>query len=392
MHEKCTKSCWKCVDAETDREMGVDEETIAKKILYTTSKWGKQNQFIPSSNADSMENLKKVREHYKAVIATLREMDYYAKYIMTDPSVDSKTRERCRNEHRMCADWAASGRCGHHYPNQNALYSHTESHSLVLNEFDKIPAKKDDVIFMMNLCPLACRTCDKLESFHKCTGRRHPLAEPSFISEEALTSFLEEKRTNVDNDWSRFDPIFVSYPDPEKNKESLEDPYVVVFKKFLSDDEVDDYLQSLETCKDSGECKTDKVYQKIMERVAVTTSTTTSHLEQEETLNIMQPSSTTQTQHNFQVDSFWMPAGPRVLSLSLFLSSTTNGEIGFPYLDWLKIKPTKGMAVLWSNVRNDNIFESNPLASYEYLADNSLVSNVHVRMYNYTDASIRGCA
>ena len=167
---------------------------------------------------------------------------------------------------------------------------------------------------------------------------------------------------------------------------------MVVFKKFLSDDEVDDYLQSLETCKDSGECKTDKVYQKIMERVAVTTSTTTSHLEQEETLNIMQPSSTTQTQHNFQVDSFWMPAGPRVLSLSLFLSSTTNGEIGFPYLDWLKIKPTKGMAVLWSNVRNDNIFESNPLASYEYLADNSLVSNVHVRMYNYTDASIRGCA
>ena len=73
---------------------------------------GKQHQFIPKATADTFQTLKpKVKEH-KKVVSTIREMEYYAKHVLTDSTtVDNKTRERCHNSDRMCADWeGCSGR------------------------------------------------------------------------------------------------------------------------------------------------------------------------------------------------------------------------------------------------------------------------------------------
>ena len=408
MNVKCKRSCWKCVDAKRDRAEGVDEDLIAKKLLYVKMNLGKQNQYIPKSTTDNFSTLKQTVKEYKKVVATIREMDYYAKHIMTNLSVDIKARERCGNQHRMCADWASRGRCGHH----DEYTSKSQRLAIDLNDDDLPAPTRDDVLFMMNMCPLACRTCQQLESFYKCTGKRNPNEQPSFESGKDLNAFLEGKRRNVtdsiDNDWTKYEPMFVSYPNMEKKGgESREhDPHVVVLKNFLTGDEAD-YLQQHACIRqhdnDTYQCQDDKECticpcQRILQRIAELTNTTISHLEPMEMLQ--QSSSNNQEnsiQHNFKIDSLWKPAGPRPLTLSIILSD--RGGIGFPYLDWLQIQPTKGMAVLWSNVRTSNLFESNPLTSYEYLPplanedeSESFVVNVHMILYNYTDAELRGCS
>ena len=109
----------------------------------------------------------------------------------------------------------------------------------------------------------------------------------------------------------------------------------------------------------------------------------------------------------------WKPAGPRVLSLSIFLSNVSSdisgvrgGGIGFPDLDWLHIRPQKGSAVMWPNVKSDNLWKPEPLTAHEFLPLTSLspttnigddiesvfVATFHMRLFNWTDADIRRCA
>lgn len=347
------------------------------------------------------------KEDREEVIATLHIMDHYSKYTITDPSVDAKSRERCRNEFRMCAEWASRGMClplGH---------DDDDDETFDIND----GAGKDDILFLLNSCPLACRMCEELESFHKCAGRRDPLSKPSFQSGE-LHSFFEGKRAS--EDWAEYEPLFVSYPEKKEGNREY-DPYVVVLKKFLSDSEAehlqslgfdigwtpsspsDNYANSARCHNQEDQCNNDAVYQEIMKRISSLTNATISHLEPMEIVHFHSNSAQHKStlQHNFEVSSLWMPAGPRVLSLFLFLSDIREEDggrqLGFPYLDWLQIRPKKGMAVMWQNVRTDNLMESNLLTTFEHFhfekeGESFLGANVHVRLYNWTDANIRGCA
>ena len=146
-----------------------------------------------------------------------------------------------------------------------------------------------------------------------------------------------------------------------------------------------------------------------MDRISSLVDVNVSYVEPIEMIQFQppkQPNATTRLEHNFEVSSLWKPAGPRVLSLFIFLSDFNNhdedqsGGLGFPYLDWLSIKPQKGMAVLWPNVRSDDLWQLDPLTKFEYFPfqDNGGGSNnvhfgamSHVRLYNYTDAYLRGC-
>ena len=141
---------------------------------------GKQQLVRGINEKDDVNPMTK--EDHQKVGSTISKMDHYARYTMTDPSIAAKARERCRNEFRMCAEWASRGMCL--YPGQPHNVNDDD------NTFNR--AGHDDILFMMNNCPLACRMCEELESFHKCAGRRHPWAQPSFQSGE-LHSFLEGK-------------------------------------------------------------------------------------------------------------------------------------------------------------------------------------------------------
>ncbi len=361
-------------------------------------------------------------------------MDHYAKYIMTDASVDTKARQRCRNEFRMCAEWASRGLC-HSYSRvlSQQFPSYYENDLFYNHEADG--TTKNDILFMMNMCPLACSTCHLLKSFHKCVGRRHPHAQPSFQSGSELRSFFD-KFSRVDDDdddirqqdWRKFEPILASYPIHAKEGiEVVDSSYVVIFRNFLSLAEAEQLTSVTESltwsdatntninnaeyasCHDDARCENDDIYQRIMNRIgALSESISISHLEPMSFIRLHSTNAKQPLQHNFEIGSSWKPAGPRILSLSFVISVGTDndddggegGGIGFPHLDWLHVLPRKGMAVLWPNVRDDDLLEPDWSTSFEYMpllnrggGEVSVVmSTVHVRLHNYTDANVRGCA
>jgi hypothetical protein len=424
MLANCKYSCWVCVNIPKDRERGVDEKITAKKIMYSKMNVGTNQLVTRPSNNDSVDDNHKMNRD----LLTLRKvisMEEYAKRVIADPSTPNKTRERCSNHHRMCALWAAQGMCfPFGYDEMDEQRRSTENAPLV---------GKDSVLFMMNMCPLACEMCHEITSLHQCAGKRLPWEEPSFdIESRSINSSFEHKRM------STYNPIFVSHPNAEEES-SKDDPYVVVLHNFLSSDEADT-LRSLPSathasgsnatsgwnlrtdaqsnrviasCLIDNACSQDDNYITIMDRISSLVDVNVSYVEPIELIQFHPPklpNTTPRLEHNFEVSSLWKPAGPRVLSLFIFLSDFNNydeedqeggsGGLGFPYLDWLSIKPKKGMAVLWPNVRSDDLWQLDPLTKFEYFPfqDNGVGSNYvhfgamsHIRLYNYTDAYLRGC-
>ncbi|KAL7528442.1 hypothetical protein ACHAWF_002561 [Thalassiosira exigua] len=354
------------------------------------------NQLIRTVMDDSDINnldIPMTSEDRERVLWAVRQMDFYARHNITDPSVDATARARCLNRFRMCAEWASRGMC---------------------------LGGRDDVLFAMNACPLACRTCEWLTSFHRCAGRRGANVQPSFRP-GGIGSLFEGKGLPGGVSWAQYEPLFVAGPIPEEGW-GTGDPHVVLLKQFLSDEEAD-HLQSLGStvgwspssisgqsvdkvyagrarCQDNYRlCNRDVVYQRIMHRISsiIGTNTTIHHLEPLEIVHLRSDAEIIR-QHNFETSSFWKPAGPRVLSLFIYLSDVgkeSGGELAFPDIDWLTIRPKKGMAVLWNNVKDENLLYPAPTANFELFPareGNIFGANVHVRLYNWTDAAQRGCA
>ena len=399
MLKACRYSCWKCVNIPKDRERGIDERITANKELYSKMNVGKnQVVFRQHDNDDSLKQKLDV-----PIFETLLSMEKYAKTVIADPNVPKKVRERCSNHHRMCAIWAAQGKC--------IPYGHDERH-----EREDIFGK-ESVIFMMNMCPLACQMCHETILFHQCSGKRLPWEKASFDSaSQSINSFFER----ID---PRFEPTFVSRPDKDEES-SKGDPYVVLLRNFLSIDEAD-ALKSLPSstatggdlhtvanrvvasCANDNDCSQNETYKTIMDRISTLMDVDANHLEPIEIIQFNQHNTNAQLKHNYEIRSLWMPAGPRLISIFIFLSDVSStdeqqgiGGIGFPYLDWLSIKPRKGMAVIWPNVRNDDLWRPDPLTKFEYhsiLESAEVGTSVHfgamshVRLYNYTDAYLRGC-
>jgi hypothetical protein len=425
-----------------------------------------KSQLIRSVTADKTN----INKHYppmtttdhENVKSTIRQMEYYAKH--KTPTFDTRTRNRCGNQYELCAEWASQGLC--QYYSSIPLGDDDDDDDDKINDIEKIinieddnkhnnwsgSTEKHEILFMMNACPLACKMCHELPTFHKCSGRRHPNSKALFQPDQ-LNSFLAESSTS--DEWAKYKPIVVSYPHDvnKENVSKVDDPYVIMFKKFLTDDEVDHLyklaatitktssttsssnteasveLNVLKSCQYDERCNNNEVYHQIMTRIATLVNTSISHLEPMEVVNIsysteqqqqqqqqyqqVNDDDTTLLRHNFEVNSLWKPAGPRVLSLSIFLSNVSSnssgvsgGGIGFPDLDWLHIRPQKGSAVMWPNVKSYNLWKPEPLTTHELFPltlsssatnidddiDSVFVATFHVRLFNWTDADIRGCA
>ena len=418
MRESCKKSCGKCVNVHEERASGVlDEATISQKVVYANNLNGWNVRDEISQYIDRSQS-----ENQVAVLEVLKGMDQYAKYTMTEPTVSTKTRERCTNYHRMCATSASRGLC---HPLGDQEGSSSSSNSELVG--------KQSVLFMMNMCPLSCQMCHEVTTFHQCAGKRHPWEVPSFtvVEEDAggntINAFFEQKRHG--SEWNEYQPTFVSYPNNtivdeggghSSSAGDDDDPYVVLLQNFLSSDEADtlkslprsgwnlkldaDTHRTLAKCPINKPCSQNETYVKIMERISSLIDVKVSHLEPIELIQFVPGAGefNTRLEHNFEVNSLWKPAGPRLLSLFIFLSGVKDddndegGGLGFPYLDWLSIKPKKGMAVLWPNVVNDDLWTMDPRMKFEYFDGGGREMHFgamsHVRLYNYTDAHLRGCA
>ena len=395
MTAACRASCWECVDAAEERRAGVAEDVVARKVAYGEVRAGAEQ----AARDD------------EGVAAALVEMERYAKHALTAPSVAAKARERCRNAFPRCAAWAAGGMC----PPHGATAATTTT--------DGAAGRESAAVFMMNACPLACRRCEELARFHRCAGRRHPRARPAFRPGE-LGAFFEGHR-------AAGDASFASRPTADR-EERRNDPYVAVFRNFLSGEEVD-RLRALGSASAAGAaassagegpfqktarvrhvrcreglCEGEEIYQRILRRISSLATVAASHLEPLEFVHRREtddPPPGTALRHNYEASGRWLPAGPRVLSLFVFLADDDGrdegggkggGGIGFPYLDWLRVRPNKGAAVLWPNVRDDAASRE-PLTAYEHFpgkggSGESLVGvMVSVMLYNWTDANVRRC-
>ncbi|KAL7458159.1 hypothetical protein ACHAWC_009730 [Mediolabrus comicus] len=428
MRESCKMSCGKCVNLHEERAASsalVDETTISQKVVYANNLNGWNVRSEISQYIDKSE-----RENQVAVREVLKDMDQYARYTMTESTVSSKTRERCTNYHRMCATWASRGLC-------HPLGDHGGSSSSSSSSSNSELVGKESVLFMMNMCPLACQMCHEVTTFHQCAGKRHPWEEPSFILVEedaggggrgggnTINAFFEQKRHG--SEWNEYQPTFVSYPnnstvdEEHSSSEGDDDPYVVLLQNFLSSEEADtlkslprsgwnleldtDTHRTVAKCPMNKPCSQNETYVKIMDRISSLIDVKVSYLEPIELIQFVPGAGefNSKPEHNFEVSSLWKPAGPRVLSLFIFLSGVKDdddndegGGLGFPYLDWLSINPRKGMAVLWPNVKNDDLWTMDPRMKFEYFdgggREMHFGAMAHVRLYNYTDAHLRGCA
>jgi len=427
MQDKCKYSCGKCVRARSDRRAGVDEDVITRKFLYAEMDTGRAQLIrgIPggddggAGHEDPMS-----KEESIAVFETIKRMERYARDDMTSPSVDVKSRERCRNDSRMCAEWAMRGMC------------EPRAHG---DDWVEDGDLGGGVVFMMNRCPLACQMCEHLMTFHKCAGQRHPTG-PVFGSRKEVRNFFEQKRLrgrggtgggdgeDDDGSWEEYGPVFASHPNSKKEDGEMDyvddsDPYVVVFEKFLSDEEADRLTSlgaeigwtmlpstaggasALASCRNAGgKCEEDDVHRRIAHRIASLVgknSTTMSHLEPMEMIHYSSsngnyvdddasPEETT-LQSGHDISDLWKPAGPRVLSLFVFLSDGgEGGGLGFPHLDWLHVPARKGAAVLWTDPDRPSMsFEMfPPRADIDKIMFSALV---HLRERDWADANVRGC-
>lgn len=330
-------------------------------------------------------------EAHNAVRSTIASMEDYARNVITAPTVHPKARERCRNEFRMCAEWASRGYChpaGH--PDQ-----------AVSADGDTTMSKAKDVLFMMNMCPLACQTCEDIPSL-ACAGKRHPHATPVLEESGGIDTYFKGLMEKKDDNKA----VFISQPNADAEG-SENDSYIVAIPDFITNEEADALILLGKTtgfsggsssCRDNRACtayklEQDEIYAQIMQRVAGLANTTIDYLESMEIHN-HKSEQTTGLTHNYQLSGVWKPAGPMVLTFQIFLSDNNKGQLGFPHLDWLFVQPKKGTLVVWPNVVNENAWEMDPLNSYEYFGldgEEMYAAHVNVMLHNWTDASYRDC-
>ena len=326
----------------------------ARKRLFVNLDFGKR-QLVP--DPPNMRN--------SGVVDVLLSMEYYSRYNLTEPSFDPKARERCRNDSPFCASWAARGMCGLRGRIVGGDDAGTEVNS----------GTKEDVAFMLDVCPLACGMCEMIEGFHKCTGRRHPLS-PALAGGQAM---MESTRTS--DTLSRYDHVFAA--DPGGDGDGEDGPYVLIIRDFLSADEVEE----IRAHPDSAE----HVVAATKDRIAAIMSCPVDHIE----LETYGESESGSLRHSLEIDQLWKPAGPRVVSFYVMLADGGEG-IGFPLLDWLHVKPRRGTMVAWTNAKLGDVYDPDPLASHEYFETTGDGERqgvqFHARLYNFTDASMRGCA
>lgn len=76
---------------------------------------------------------------------------------------------------------------------------------------------------------------------------------------------------------------------------------------------------------------------------------------------------TSRTSHDFTVPQINRPCGPRILTVFLYLSDVEEGgSTEFPLIG-LTVNPKKGRMLIWPNVMNSNLNESDDNTKHQAL-------------------------
>ena len=374
MLENCRKSCNTCPDAKVLRGQSPVQHAENQKLLKLVERYG-EPQTVDDPNLSDLT--------YLVIRQTI---DYFENFIHAADSthtIPEDVIKECTNKHKLCAFWAAEGEC------------------------DKNPS------YMTTKCAPSCRTCANIDFNYRCPPR-DPKAIPALRPGELNHMFerIVETAPGNQNDESRLAsqqrkldengmPIYTvtvhSRPETKtiwsdtltefpanRERDLKEDPWVITFDNFLTDEECD-YLIELgrkekyERSRDVGSklsdgsydgkisstrtsenawcsektgCRNDAVAQRIMERIANITRIPQQNFEDFQMLKY-EKGQFYRNHHDYIDHQRHRQPGPRILTFFLYLSDVEGGGT---HLDKVKggltIKPKKGGALLWPSVTN----------------------------------------
>ena len=132
---------------------------------------------------------------------------YLVDEVLTTPKY-ARIKHLCQNEDNHCTSWALEGEC-----EANPTYMHIH-------------------------CPLACRTCDKLDIDIRCPLDHDKLNETNAWKKGDLERMY--KRFVEDPYYAQYGPELISQPSNDTSNCSL---YVATFENFMSDEECDRMIE-----------------------------------------------------------------------------------------------------------------------------------------------------
>ena len=196
------------------------------------------------------------------------------------------------------------------------------------------------------------------------------------------------------------------------------DPWIVVFKKFLSPEEVqayDEYMFSTdegwvespagfqgksssrnsETAFCTGRCDTAEIVLRIRKRASNVTGAPLNHFDFTQGVRY-KPGMFFKKHHDNHPTFHLLPCGSRVFTMFVYLKSPEKGgETSFPDLG-IKVPPIPGTAVLWANtVANEDMNRYNDKrvdhASEEVVAGEKHGLNLWIYQYEFRDEWKKDC-
>ncbi|KAL7525717.1 hypothetical protein ACHAWF_001478, partial [Thalassiosira exigua] len=269
-----------------------------------------------------------------------------------------KLRKDCFNMVPDCTRWAAKGEC-----EKNEQY-------------------------MKWKCAPACLSCHSLgDTSETCPGL--PEGGGALWKPGDLNAFFEEVVDGAEGFYEQLKPKALSRPKLKSDDTPVpglekDGPWVVLFEAFLTDEEADQLIRigneqgfersvravepdksmvvegrtSTNTwCKAS--CMEDPIVARVLERIAIATKSTEAHGEHLQLLRY-EEGQRYDGHDDFIPYQLGQPCGARIMTLFLYLIDVEEGgKTTFPELD-ISVKPKKGRALLWPNVKDENPEEQDP--------------------------------
>ena len=342
-------------------------------------------------------------------------MTKYRKEFINHPDTTLEMRSLCTNQLEKCAYYATKGLC------------------------------EDKIVFMMDVCPLACMMCDKKLQFDECVGMRHPDNKPLFVNDyefeilkndetkekiQTIDLFFTEGKDN--SDWANYNSDYLFEP---TNKENAEGTWLVKFENVLSADDCNALIElgkeigfttsTEHKSIDSKDAKNSKKQQQhtptrsfktaqivkyldtmeegfyinvlteIMERIAKITRIPIDYFEPPEINLYPESNGFYSFHHDFDPHESYQMAGHKMLSFYIPLSSVeAGGYLGFPRLDWMMIPPIAGQMIVWPNVFSRDNNEVNENVGKEILPvrmGDLYVLHIYAHQHDFKTADSRGC-
>jgi prolyl 4-hydroxylase len=416
-HDFCKKACNKCPfsPAQMKKRKTMEKTEEYTDLLEEIALYGTPQRVDGVTKDDTFLIIKQTLVYMKNFIHAENPTHSISK-----TSIDA-----CTNNHDLCSYWALSGEC------------------------------EENPSYMVTKCAPSCQSCHKIDFNVRCPPRPDD-AKPGLtpgdlnlvfenIVKVAPGNATEEGRKAageglVQDDGTPYYTVNIhslpqskaAQPNSEglvavdKERDLSEDPWVLTFDNFLTDEECDHLIQlgykfgykrsrdvGKETvdgsfdnkestsrtsenawCSDKEGCRSDPIVQRILDRLKTATGIPTENYEDLQLLKY-EPGQFYRVHHDYIPHHKDRHAGPRILTFFLYLSDVEEGGgTGFKDLD-ITVTPKKGRALLWPSVLNNDPMEKDGRMRHEALIvgeGTKFAANAWIHMYEFVEAHKNGCA